>query len=44
MLDRTSVLLANMADAKGVVAMAQRMDELGYRRVWLSENCVLDAA
>ena len=43
MLDRTSILLSNIPDARHVVALAQRMDELGYRRVWLSENCVLDA-
>ena len=43
MLDRTSILLSNIPDARHVVALARRMDELGYRRVWLSENCVLDA-
>lgn len=44
MLTKTSILLSNMADARHVVAMAQRMDQLGYRRVWLAENNVLDAA
>lgn len=42
-LDRTSILLSNIPDANYVLALAQRMDQLGYRRMWLSENCVLDA-
>jgi len=43
MLDHTSVLLSNMADARLIVELAQRMDKLGYARVWLAENRVLDA-
>jgi len=42
-LTETSILLANIPDAKYVVDQAQRMDKLGYKRIWLSENCVLDA-
>jgi hypothetical protein len=42
-LDRISILLSNIPGARHVVALAQRMDELGDRRAWLSENCVVDA-
>ena len=43
MLDRTSILLSNMPDVQHVLRLARQMDNLGYRRVWLSENSVLDA-
>ena len=33
MLDRTSMLLANMADARHVLSLAQKMNGLGYERV-----------
>ena len=41
---RASVLLANMPDPRSVLALARHADCAGFRRVWLSENNVLDAA
>jgi probable F420-dependent oxidoreductase len=43
MLENTSFLLSNTPDARYVLAAAQRLNRLGFRRVWLPENCVLDA-
>lgn len=43
MLEKTSFLLSNTPDAQNVLALAQRLDRWGFGRVWLPENCVLDA-
>lgn len=43
MLARTSLLLSNMPDAREVLALARHIGTLGFGRVWLSENNVLDA-
>ena len=43
MLEKTSFLLSNSPDARQVLAMAHRLDRWGFGRVWLPENCVLDA-
>jgi len=42
-LEKTSFLLSNSPDARHVLAMAHRLDRWGFGRVWLPENCVLDA-
>jgi len=41
---RASLLLANMPDPRSVLALARHAEGAGFRRVWLSENNVLDAA
>lgn len=43
MLERTSFLLSNSPNARHVLAMGHRLDRWGFGRVWLPENCVLDA-
>jgi probable F420-dependent oxidoreductase len=43
-LARTSLLLSNIPDAREVLTLARHIGTLGFGRVWLSENNVLDAA
>ena len=41
---RVSVLLANFPEAASILALGRRLDQLGFRRVWLAENNGADAA